>query len=136
MEFAGIEAGALSNLNESNFGLSLLDRGVITTSWNSKSAVALDDEAVAFSVTFRAKSNVLLSDVLSVSSDYTAAEAYERSGQVLSVAIDFGTGIQTADFALYQNQPNPFKNETVIGFNLVLLNKIPGTLGGTDFLVK
>src|SRR5690606_28582692 len=26
--------------------------------------------------------------------------------------------VQSKKFALYQNQPNPFKNETVIGFNL------------------
>jgi len=119
MEFAGIEAGALSNLNESNFGLSLLDRVVITTSWNSKSAVALDNEAVAFSVSFRAKSNVLLSDVLSVSSDYTAAEAYGETAGLMNVAIEFNNGsVVSGEFALFQNQPNPFKNETVIGFNL------------------
>ncbi|MCR9103031.1 MAG: T9SS type A sorting domain-containing protein, partial [bacterium] len=40
-------------------------------------------------------------------------------GSFQDVAIEFSNGtVAGAGFELYQNQPNPFKGETVIGFNL------------------
>ncbi|WP_421947073.1 T9SS type A sorting domain-containing protein [Phaeodactylibacter xiamenensis] len=57
--------------------------------------------------------------VLGVSSAVTKAEAYGKDGSFQDVAIEFSTGtVAGAGFELYQNQPNPFKGETVIGFNL------------------
>jgi len=60
-----------------------------------------------------------LSKVLGVSSRYTAAEAYNQASELMNVAIQFNTGdVVAAGFELYQNTPNPFKGQTVIGFNL------------------
>ena len=61
--------------------------------------------------------------VLSVSSNITTAEAYTAKYELLDVALRFddeeGSTLLTSNqFALYQNEPNPFKSETVIGFNL------------------
>ena len=37
----------------------------------------------------------------------------------MNIGLKFdGAAVASTDFALYQNQPNPFKEETVIGFNL------------------
>ena len=108
-----------------NFGLVYQDEGMITTSWNRQ--IPLDTVAkanlkneVVFSLVLRAKAAVKLSEVLSINSSITKAEAYDTEGQYLDVAIDFGTNLDTeADiFALYQNTPNPFRSETLIGFNL------------------
>ena len=121
VEFEGIEAGALTNLTDANFGMAMINEGVITTSWNNSTAVSMDDKAVLFSVTFTANANAKLSEVLSVNSRYTKAEAYDNSG-VLDINVEFNTedGVVVAGkaFELYQNQPNPFKDETNIGFNL------------------
>ncbi|MEM1320680.1 MAG: HYR domain-containing protein [Bacteroidota bacterium] len=119
LAYNSLQPGKLDGLAAHNFGLSLLDRGVITSSWNSSKTAHLDDDAIAFSLNFRAKRSVLLSEVLSVSSDYTAAEAYNKEGQRMHVALDFiDKEPVIGDFVLFQNQPNPFKEETVIRFHL------------------
>ncbi|RMF22606.1 MAG: T9SS C-terminal target domain-containing protein, partial [Bacteroidetes bacterium] len=114
LEFVEILPGVAE---EENFGLTLLDEGAITTSWNGESARIADDE-VLFSLVFRAKSNGVLSNLLSVNSRYTAAEAYDLNGNLLNVNLVFEGTAQTPVFELYQNTPNPFAAETVIGFNL------------------
>jgi hypothetical protein len=75
--------------------------------------------AQMFSLVLRAKSDIEVINVMSVSSEYTAAEAYNTAGEFMGIALDFNNGaIATAGFELYQNTPNPFKAETSIGFNL------------------
>ena len=99
---------------EENFGLAYVDEGLITTSWNGEAA-----EGVMFSLVLRATADANLSEVLGVSSRITKAEAYDHDGDYLDVAIEFNNGtVAAAGFELYQNTPNPFKGETVIGFNL------------------
>jgi subtilisin-like proprotein convertase family protein len=121
VEFVDITAGNLTQLSEGNFGLSKVREGVITTSWNNTEATAMNNNEVVFSVTFKAKSAAQLSKVLSVNSRYTAAEAYNAELELMGVAIEYNAEngvVATNDFSLFQNTPNPFKAETVIGFNL------------------
>ena len=94
-----------------------MNEGVITTSWNDLKGQTLADDEVAFTVTFKALSTTKLSKVLSVGSRYTAAEAY-NGYDVMDIALEFNDAVAGSEFALYQNQPNPFKNETTIGFDL------------------
>jgi hypothetical protein len=99
---------------EDNFGLAYVDEGLITTSWNGEA-----QSGVMFSLVLRATTDVQLSEVLGVSSRITKAEAYDNNGEYMDVAIEFSTGtVASAGFELYQNTPNPFNGETLIGFNL------------------
>ena len=99
---------------EENFGLTFVDEGLITTSWNGKAT-----EGVMFSLVLRATTDAQLSEVLGVSSRITKAEAYDNNGEYMDVNIEFTNGtVAAAGFELYQNTPNPFKGETLIGFNL------------------
>ena len=99
---------------EENFGFTKLDSRAITTSWNGEVA-----EGALFTVVIRANADAQLRDVLSVSSRFTQAEAYNTANETLDVAIAFNGEIAAAnDFRLYQNTPNPFKGETLIGFDL------------------
>ncbi len=121
VEFVDVNAGSLVDLTAANFGLSKVNEGVITTSWNNSEATALKDSDVVFSVTFTAKSAAQLSDVMSISSRYTVSEAYNAELELMGVAIEYNSenGVVAANgFDLYQNTPNPFKDETVIGFSL------------------
>jgi hypothetical protein len=96
---------------EENFGI-FTEEGVVTASWNGEAK-----GGVLFSLVVRATSNATLSEVLNLNSRYTAAEAY-KGGEVMNVGLTFNASKASANYALYQNTPNPFAGETVIGFNL------------------
>ena len=99
--------------NEENFGLHLVDQGAITTSWNGEM-----NSDVLFSLVFNAKEDARLSDLLSISSRFTRAEAYGTDGSHLDITLSFSGQLADSVFELYQNVPNPFNGKTVIGFNL------------------
>ncbi|MBL7825915.1 MAG: hypothetical protein JNJ57_04740, partial [Saprospiraceae bacterium] len=80
------------------------------------------DGSETFTVKFRAEKAGKLSEMLGVSSRITKAEAYNMDAARLDVALRFrspaGMTISGVGFELYQNQPNPFINKTMIGFHL------------------
>jgi len=116
-----IEGGSIA-INENNFGLSHLNDGYITTSWNDVKGVSVSSDDELFTLTFTANANGKLSEVLTVNSALTTAEAYEEGSEgYLNVGLNFNTGsgvVSSSEFELYQNRPNPFNGETMIGFNL------------------
>jgi hypothetical protein len=101
-----------------NFGLTLLSEGAITASYYDANAVRMAADEAVFTLTFAAKADAQLSEVLSINSRYTTAEAYAANGDVQNVELNFNNGVTVAGFELYQNTPNPFATETSIGFNL------------------
>ena len=104
---------------EENFGTRFASEGAITTSWNQSAGAETQNIASSlFELVLRAKADVQLSEVVDVTSRYTVAEAYNNNGQLLDVAINFNNGATASSVELYQNTPNPFKGETVVGFNL------------------
>ncbi|NND05345.1 MAG: T9SS type A sorting domain-containing protein [Saprospiraceae bacterium] len=107
------------NLEEENFSFEAVEQGMIATSWHSAEAIELNSDDVLFSLVFDAKVEGQLSEVLTVNSKITDAEAYNSTNELLGVALEF-TNAESVDaaFTLYQNRPNPFKENTVIGFRL------------------
>ena len=83
---------------------------------------AASTAATEFTVKFRAKKSGKLSEMLGVSSRITRAEAYSLVNNSMDIALRFNNGAATTiagvGFELYQNQPNPFVNKTMIGFHL------------------
>jgi hypothetical protein len=79
-------------------------------------------------LTLKATKSGKLSEMMSISSRITKAEAYPAYAKAsagkgaLDVALRFNTDgthtIAGVGFELYQNQPNPFVNKTMIGFHL------------------
>jgi hypothetical protein len=97
-----------TNMTEGNFGVF---GDAITTSVNG--------DASEFGVTFRAKRGGRLSEMLSISSRITKAEAYSKGAERMGVALRYNTGqVAGVGFEVYQNQPNPWVNKTVIGFHI------------------
>ena len=120
LELVDVKAGALRGITADNFGMTNLDRGILTTSWNTQTAVTVGDEEVLFTLVVEATEAVQLSKALRVSSDLTVAEGYSETSDKLAVSLRFGQeGIVNAKaFALHQNRPNPFGAETTISFTL------------------
>ncbi len=110
LELTNVEAGAL-NVSSDNFGLV---NGKLTTSWASEAPVTTSE--VLFTLTFNAN-DANLDNAVAINSSITAAEAYQ--GEELNV-IDVTLAGQTtnAEFALMQNEPNPFNQRTIVGFTL------------------
>ncbi len=120
LKFIDLNTGSLENLTKNNFVV-LEEEGVINTNWFSAAAVTVEDAIAPYSITFQAKQDGSLKDVLSINSRYTKAIAYQEN----EIAMDVNLNFQVADqlipansLELYQNKPNPFMGETQIGFNL------------------
>lgn len=103
---------------EANFGLTMVNEGVITSSWNSNEVKTLATDEVVFGLTFTAKQSGRLSNLLNINSRYTVAEAYTADAELLNVALSFNNTLVADGFELYQNTPNPFATTTTIGFYL------------------
>jgi hypothetical protein len=114
-----IDAGVIT-ISEENFGMHKQDEGIITTSWHEVSGANLQAGDILFTVQFTSNQSGLLSDLMSISSRETLAEAYNSQQETMGVSLEFRTesGLVSSDYRLLQNTPNPFSENTVIGFNL------------------
>ena len=110
VEVMDVKAG--EGVTAENFGMTSINEGIITTSVDNATA----NKAAKFTVVLKAKEDVKLSEVVSINSRITKAEAYNNNLDRMNVGINFRGAV--SGYALYQNNPNPFKGETVIGFNL------------------
>lgn len=129
LELVEVQSGEL--VDQNNFGLALLDDGAITFSWDNSKLQPLLKAQAFFSLQFVALEEGSLNQWLSLSSRYARSEAYTENGEVKNVLLQFADGSAGNEgYALYQNKPNPFSDETVVGFNLPEF--APVTLTVTD----
>ncbi len=125
--------GELNNLSELGFGTDFLTEGVLIMTWFDAFYADLDDETVLFTLNFKAKEDAFrLSDLLKASSSHIVAKAYNANQEVLDIQLTFANQITASndEFLLMQNNPNPFKNQTTVGF--VLPQATTATLTITD----
>jgi hypothetical protein len=104
--------------SEENFGFSLLQRGAITASWIPASGKSQLLDGELFGLAFTAKKDGRFSDLLELGSRYTKAEAYNNNLELMDISLQFDQRTSSSVFNLYQNTPNPFNEQTVIGFQL------------------
>ncbi|MCO6487529.1 MAG: DUF11 domain-containing protein [Phaeodactylibacter sp.] len=117
LELIDIEYGLA---DKNSIGLHGVPEGYLTGSWYRRDELEYPEGEPLFTLRLRAKADGPLSRFLSVSSRYTLAEAYTPGNELLDVSLAFGGGgpLPEPAFRLYQNRPNPFSEETVVGFEL------------------
>ena len=72
-----------------------------------------------FDLNFRTLQDADLSEILRITSQHTPIEIFEKQGIFKKLSVQFdGQVAQDESFILYQNKPNPFSEETLIGFEL------------------
>ncbi len=109
--------GSISNLSASNFAIDK-KAGRLSVSWDTENTL---EEEVFFTVNFSASREGYLSDFIQLSTSYTKAEAYTADLITHGLELAFkdqSTTVYNTTFEVYQNAPNPFKDQTTIGFNL------------------
>jgi len=77
----------------------------------------MNGDEVLFTINVISDKAVNTSDVLSINSTETPAEAYDDQLNILGVKQQFNI-VDKARLLLYQNKPNPFSDFTTIGFEL------------------
>jgi hypothetical protein len=121
METSGLEFVDVSSedilINRQNFGV--LSANMLTMSWNGEiTENSRQEEGMSIKIKFKVTQAGRLINMIDLTSKVTHAEAYSLNGDIQEVNLTFSsTGIFT-DFALYQNKPNPWNSQTLIGFHL------------------
>ena len=125
LEFNGLTSKAL-DINDNNIGFSKLSDGMISISWDTPEGMSLDADEVLFEINFTSVVSGEIANELKINSKAIDAEMYDSNLETYS--IDFvigGRDVNTNEFVLYQNTPNPFGESTLITFDL------PETLSGS-----
>ncbi len=135
LEYTGMEGGAVE-MQEENLA-SLKDR--VTVSWHKVGGLNVVPGEVLFTIHFKAVAAGKLQDLVKISSAVTQAEAYDTGDQIKDIFLGFRGVTDEPIFELYQNEPNPFKGSTLIGYKVpeagpVSLTLFDGT--GRILLVK
>jgi hypothetical protein len=115
MVFTGYESSQIDPV-ESNFGYQQMKNGYITFSWNTFSGKEFDSGTPAFYLKFKALNNAITFGNININNDITTALSVINEEE-LPISFRFEYSIEN-DLVVYQNNPNPFTDETSISFNL------------------
>lgn len=115
MVFTGYENSQIDP-TESNFGYHQMKNGYITFSWNTFSGKSFDSKTPALYLKFKALNNTITFGNLEINSDITTALSVIDEEEI-PVSFRFENNTVN-EFKVYQNNPNPFTDETTISFNL------------------
>lgn len=108
-----VDIPAMGAIRKANFGTRFLSRGALTMSWEAPTNI---NESMSFQLKVKTNRTVAVSELFTINSAFTPAEAYDGLGKVYQVGLVFLDN--KYDYALFQNQPNPFKQTTTIRFSL------------------
>ncbi|MGK0314207.1 MAG: hypothetical protein ACI86M_000418 [Saprospiraceae bacterium] len=121
LEMADVVSGAVV-MTEANVGV--LSNEVVTVSYHNGTAKTATENEPVFTMVFTATEDGQLSEMIALTSKVTASEAYlsttlKASMEIREVVISTrGDITASVENNLYQNEPNPFKDQTMIRFEL------------------
>ena len=144
LTFQGVEPAALPQLSEENFGTRFTNEGLLTFSWNAPldapEGTALTAQQELFTLRFVAQAGGTISAALALHDlpGFTPPEAYRlpkgaavSQAETLDLELQFDGAMSTTDgVRLWQNVPNPFRDQTTVAFYLPQAG--PATLSVVD----
>lgn len=117
LEFVGVNS-LNEGISPESFGLRYISSGYLTASFDRISQIPGGN---FFEIIFKAKKTGSLKDYINVCSILTPAQAYNHEDEIFDVELVFeGERNENLsnDILLFQNEPNPFENSSIIRFVL------------------
>ncbi len=108
---------------EENVGV-FAEEGLVTVSWHQPGPGDAAGASELFTLVLKARTSGRLSDALRLNSRRTIAEAYDKDEQAVDVVLAFGDRRVPPVLEVYPNFPNPWREQTVIGFSLPVEGKV------------
>ncbi|HJW30563.1 MAG TPA: T9SS type A sorting domain-containing protein, partial [Saprospiraceae bacterium] len=100
-------------------------QGVIAISWNDSEFNATSEPAsLTITLRFTATQSGELSDMIRMTNKIARAEAYTPEEETVDLRLEDRSVIVSGEFALYQNEPNPWTGSTMISFDLPEAGKV------------
>jgi hypothetical protein len=102
----------------------------LTVAYAAEQAQSFADGQVLFTIIAKANKNAMLSQSMFITSEITTSEFYNENLEVGKIKLEFRSepSLATQGYALLQNEPNPFKAETKIRFNMPNAGEVKFTL--------
>jgi hypothetical protein len=126
LQYQGISSEDIA-IGDEHIGL--LKDGLITMSWNqTERSKANDKKEIKIVMRFSATEEGNPVDMIKLSSKVTHAEAYTFESEILDVKLGHRSSEIVKEFALYQNEPNPWNGLTQIRFDLPEAGNVKLTL--------
>ncbi len=113
-------------------GTTLTNQGQLVLTWYNGEPTTEAIEAALFNLSFEALENAAtIQSLLGITElENFAAIAFNEISEARDIKLEFTQTTVAKDYQLYQNTPNPFRGETVIGFDLP--SEAAGTLNIMD----
>jgi subtilisin-like proprotein convertase family protein len=137
LKLVNVQSGVL---NAGTDNIAIHDNSNITMSWHSTRMMS-EAEHTLFTWVFQVTEGGLLSDKIALHSAITPAQSYLGSNmQISGVELEFRSSISEREgYVLEQNQPNPFRDKTVVNYSIPESAEVKFTvfdISGRVLLVK
>ncbi len=114
-DFVGVEANQL-DVSTEHIGV---HEDFVTMSWSTLESVSINTEEPLFTLILDVNNDINISEIVSINSDMTSAEAYDSEYETYGIELNTRAGsLEEGKFAVFQNRPNPFMESTNISFYL------------------